>query len=77
MSTAIRFDRYGPPDVLEVVEVERPVPGPGQVLVRVKAAGINLGEAKIREGLFHEVLNEPSWKDIVDPMARWILAHAG
>lgn len=54
MSTAIRFDRYGPADVLEVVEVERPVPGPGQVLVRVKAAGINLGEAKIRAGLFHE-----------------------
>jgi alpha-beta hydrolase superfamily lysophospholipase len=29
-----------------------------------------------REGLFHEVLNEPSWKDIVEAMARWILAHA-
>ena len=29
-----------------------------------------------REGLFHEVLNEPSWKDIVDPIARWIVAHA-
>lgn len=28
-----------------------------------------------REGLFHEVLNEPSWKEIVDPMARWMLAH--
>jgi alpha-beta hydrolase superfamily lysophospholipase len=28
-----------------------------------------------REGLFHEVLNEPSWKDIVDDVARWILAH--
>ena len=54
MSSAVRFDRYGPADVLSVVEVERPVPGPGQVLVRVKAAGINLGEAKIREGLFHE-----------------------
>ena len=54
MSTAVRFDRYGPADVLKVVEVERPVPGPGQVLVRVKAAGINLGEAKVREGLFHE-----------------------
>jgi NADPH:quinone reductase-like Zn-dependent oxidoreductase len=50
----VRFDRYGPADVLDVVDVERPVPGPGQVLVRVKAAGINLGEAKIREGLFHE-----------------------
>jgi NADPH:quinone reductase-like Zn-dependent oxidoreductase len=54
MSTAVRFDRYGPADVLKVVEVERPVPGSGQVLVRVKAAGINLGEAKVREGLFHE-----------------------
>ena len=31
----------------------RPVPGPGQVLVQVKAAGINPGEAKIREGLLH------------------------
>jgi alpha-beta hydrolase superfamily lysophospholipase len=29
-----------------------------------------------REGLFHEVLNEPSWKDIVETIARWILAHA-
>jgi NADPH:quinone reductase-like Zn-dependent oxidoreductase len=51
----VRFDHYGGPDVLEVVEVDRPVPGPGQVLVRVKAAGINLGEAKIREGLMHAV----------------------
>jgi NADPH:quinone reductase-like Zn-dependent oxidoreductase len=54
MSLAVRFERYGPAEVLEVVEVEEPVPAPGQVLVRVKAAGINLGEAKIREGLFHE-----------------------
>jgi NADPH:quinone reductase-like Zn-dependent oxidoreductase len=51
----VRFDHYGGPDVLEVVEVDRPVPGPGEVLVRVKAAGINLGEAKIREGLMHAV----------------------
>jgi alpha-beta hydrolase superfamily lysophospholipase len=29
-----------------------------------------------REGLFHEVLNEPSWKDTVDNIARWVLAHA-
>jgi NADPH:quinone reductase-like Zn-dependent oxidoreductase len=52
---AVRFDHYGGPDVLEVAEVDRPVPGPGQVLVRIKAAGINPGEAKIREGLMHEV----------------------
>jgi len=30
----------------------------------------------LRADLFHEVLNEPSWKEIVDPMARWLLAHA-
>lgn len=53
MPRAVRFDRYGDVDVLNVVEVERPVAGPGQVVVRVKAAGINPGEASIRKGLFH------------------------
>jgi NADPH:quinone reductase-like Zn-dependent oxidoreductase len=48
---AVRFDEYGDIDVLNVVDVPTPVPGPGQVLVQVKAAGINPGEAKIREGL--------------------------
>jgi NADPH:quinone reductase-like Zn-dependent oxidoreductase len=50
---AVRFDQYGGVDVLKVVDVPRPAPGPGQVLVQVKAAGINPGEAKIREGLLH------------------------
>jgi NADPH:quinone reductase-like Zn-dependent oxidoreductase len=48
---AVRFDEYGGVEVLKVVDVPRPVPGPGQVLVQVKAAGINPGEAKIRDGL--------------------------
>lgn len=51
---AVRFDEYGGIDVLKVVDVPRPEPGPGQVLVQVKAAGINPGEAKVREGLLHE-----------------------
>jgi NADPH:quinone reductase-like Zn-dependent oxidoreductase len=50
---AVRFDEYGGIDVLKVVDVPKPAPGPGQVLVQVKAAGINPGEAKIREGLMH------------------------
>ena len=53
MSKAVRFDDYGELDVLDVVDVPDPTPGPGQVLVRVKAAGINAGEASIRRGLFH------------------------
>jgi NADPH:quinone reductase-like Zn-dependent oxidoreductase len=52
MPRAVRFDKYGGIDVLHLVEVDRPVPGPEQVLVRVKAAGINPGEAAIREGVF-------------------------
>jgi NADPH:quinone reductase-like Zn-dependent oxidoreductase len=51
---AVRFVEYGGVDVLAVPEVPTPVPGPGQVLVQVRAAGINPGEAKIRAGLLHE-----------------------
>jgi NADPH:quinone reductase-like Zn-dependent oxidoreductase len=50
---AVRFDEYGGVDVLKVADVPKPEPGPGQVLVQVKAAGINPGEAKIRDGLLH------------------------
>jgi NADPH:quinone reductase-like Zn-dependent oxidoreductase len=51
---AVRFDRYGGVDVLEVREVEDPVADPGRVLVAVKAAGINPGEISIREGRLHD-----------------------
>jgi NADPH:quinone reductase-like Zn-dependent oxidoreductase len=55
MTKAVRFDEYGGIDVLKVVDVERPAPGEGEVLVRVKAAGINPGEAYVREGRMHEL----------------------
>jgi NADPH:quinone reductase len=47
---AVRFDEYGGLDVLSVAEVEVPDPPPGEVLVAVKAAGTNPGEAAIRQG---------------------------
>jgi NADPH:quinone reductase-like Zn-dependent oxidoreductase len=52
MPKAVSFDKYGGIEVLRVVEVELPGPGPAQVLVQVKAAGINPGEAAIRQGVF-------------------------
>jgi NADPH:quinone reductase-like Zn-dependent oxidoreductase len=52
---AVRFDRYGGIDVLRVADAPVPEPDQGQVLVRVKAASINPGEAKIREGLFEKI----------------------
>jgi NADPH:quinone reductase-like Zn-dependent oxidoreductase len=51
---AVRFDDYGQVDVLDVRDAPVPEPADGQVLVRVRAAGINPGEAKIREGALHE-----------------------
>lgn len=50
MPKAVRFDHYGGKDVLYVAEVERPVPAAGEVLVAVRAAGINPGESGIRGG---------------------------
>lgn len=54
MPKAVRFDEYGDVDVLDVREVPAPRPAAGEVLVRVRAAGINPGENSIRLGLLHE-----------------------
>jgi NADPH:quinone reductase-like Zn-dependent oxidoreductase len=51
---AVRFDTYGGIEVLEVRQVDDPTPGPEEVLVEVRAAGINPGEIAIREGRMHE-----------------------
>jgi len=50
---AVRFDKYGGIDVLRVADVPIPEPGAAEVLVKVKAASINPGEAKIRNGTLH------------------------
>jgi NADPH2:quinone reductase len=55
MARAVRFDRYGGRDVLYVADVEIPSPDPGEVVVEVRAAGINPGEAGIRVGAMHEM----------------------
>jgi len=52
---AVKFTRYGGPDVLEVVEVPRRAAGPGQVVVSVVAAATNPGEIGIREGHFTDI----------------------
>ncbi|CAL9637784.1 NADP-dependent oxidoreductase [Streptomyces sp. enrichment culture] len=51
---AVRFHRYGDIDVLGVEDVEPRPLGPRDVLVHVRAAGINPGEAKIRTGALHD-----------------------
>jgi NADPH:quinone reductase-like Zn-dependent oxidoreductase len=52
---AIVITRPGGPEVLELAERPRPVPGPGEVLVAVKAFGLNRAELYLRQGLWGEV----------------------
>jgi NADPH:quinone reductase len=54
-SRAVRFDHYGDGDVLYLADVELPTPAPGEVVVRVRAAGINPGEIAIRNGALEQV----------------------
>lgn len=51
---AVRFDDYGDRGVYYVADVPVPTPGPGEVVVEVRAAGINPGEAAIREGAMRD-----------------------
>jgi NADPH:quinone reductase len=53
-SRAVRFDRYGGRDVLYVADVPMPRPASGEVVVEVKAAGINPGETAIRSGALRD-----------------------
>lgn len=51
MARAVRYSELGGPDVLRVVDVPDPVAGPGEVTVRVEAAGVNPIDSKLRAGI--------------------------
>lgn len=49
---AIRFDRTGGPEVLQLVEVPTPAPGPGEILIRHRAIGVNFSDLYPRSGQY-------------------------
>ena len=51
--------RHGPPDVLEVRQAAEPVPGEGEVRIRVRAAGINFADVLARLGLYPDAPRPP------------------
>lgn len=50
---AIMVHEFGPPEVMRLEELPDPIPGPGQLLIRVKAIGVNPVDTYIRAGLFY------------------------
>lgn len=52
MPRVFRFVDYGGPENQEFVDLPRPVPGPGEVLVKVVSAGVNPVDYKVRQGRF-------------------------
>ncbi|MYR63439.1 alcohol dehydrogenase catalytic domain-containing protein, partial [Streptomyces sp. SID625] len=50
MAKAYVFTRYGGPETEALVDIDRPRPGPGQILVAVRAAGVNPVDWKLRDG---------------------------
>ena len=53
---AVTFTEYGEPDVLHVAEADAPRPGPGQVRIAVRAAGVNPIDWKARSGMIRDVM---------------------
>jgi NADPH2:quinone reductase len=56
---AAYFEQTGPPDVIQIGDLPRPEPGPGQVLVRVRAVGLNPIDLYIRSGVVAMPLSFP------------------
>lgn len=54
MTRTVLFHEYGGPEVLRIEDVETAEPGPGEVLVKVEAIGLNRAEALFRSGLYIE-----------------------
>jgi NADPH2:quinone reductase len=66
---ALNFTRYGAPAVLSLIERDIPTPGPGEVLIEVKAAAINPSDIRIVEGLFHSPLPRIPGRDYAGTVA--------
>ncbi|WP_109125190.1 quinone oxidoreductase [Dyella sp. C11] len=63
---ALTFDRFGAADVLQWTPRPDPVPGPGQVLVRMKSVGLNFADVYRRNGNYH-----------LSGEAPWVLGYEG
>ena len=73
---AVVYDRYGPPEVLRVDDVQTPSPAAGQVLVRVAATSVNLSDWETLRGspLYARLggLRSPARRTLGSDIAGWV-----
>ena len=72
---AIVWTRYGPPDVLELQEVEKPTPKDDEVLIRIYATTVTAGDCELRSLKFPIYLSVPMrlWRGLINPRGTSIL----
>lgn len=56
---AVQVETFGGPEQLRLVELPDPVPGPGEVVVQVDAAGVNRADVLVRSGGYHRAGQPP------------------
>jgi len=56
MTRAIRIERFGGPEVMQLVDVNLPAPGPGEVVVANEAIGVNMLDTYVRKGMYQVAL---------------------
>src|ERR1700736_1488999 len=61
---AVQFSQFGGPEVLELVELPDPHPGPGQIRVAVRAVGINPIDWKVRSGAMGGELPQTTGREV-------------
>ncbi|MET7569011.1 NADP-dependent oxidoreductase [Streptomyces sp. NPDC005492] len=78
MPKAYVFTRYGGPETEALVEVDRPRPGPGEILVAVRAAGVNPVDWKLRNGFRRPgETDAPAFPEVFGNEAAGVVAELG
>lgn len=77
MMKAVRIHETGGPEVLRVEEADVPAPGPGQVLIRAGAAGVNFTDVMARQGVYIAASSAPRLPVILGTEVAGVVAATG
>ncbi|GHE03352.1 NADP-dependent oxidoreductase [Streptomyces alanosinicus] len=77
MPKAYVYTRHGGPETEALIDVDRPSPGPGEILIAVRAAGVNPVDWKLRQGFRRPGESERSFPTVFGSEAAGVVAEVG